>query len=106
VPERLRNLRELRDQVNLALEPFRKQGKKSLDARVTIDAPAWRGREAELADILIVSQVEIAATTGDQPVRVENARGKKCPRCWKWNEKTSGDARDPDLDARCAAALS
>jgi isoleucyl-tRNA synthetase len=102
VPERLRNLRELRDQVNLALEPFRKQGKKSLDARVTIAAPAWRGREGELADILIVSQVEI----GEGPVRVEDARGKKCPRCWKWNEKTSGDARDPDLDARCSAALS
>ena len=63
--------------------------------------PAWRGREGELADILIVSQVEIA----EGPVKVEDARGKKCPRCWKWNEKTSGDARDPDLDARCAAAL-
>jgi isoleucyl-tRNA synthetase len=101
VPERLKNVRELRASVNLALEPFRKQGKKSLDARVTIDAPAWRGREGELADILIVSQVEIA----EGPVKVEDARGKKCPRCWKWNEKTSGDARDPDLDARCAAAL-
>ncbi|HJZ83644.1 MAG TPA: isoleucine--tRNA ligase [Polyangia bacterium] len=111
--ERWQRLRQIRAKVTAALEEFRAQGKKSLDARVQLWAPAedrqlLRAHQHELADLFIVSQVELIDGAGSQSeiaVEVRDARGRKCPRCWKWNEQPSGDARDPDLCARCAAAL-
>ena len=53
-----------------------------------------------LADLLIVSQVEVTAGA-ELAVSVENAAGEKCPRCWK--HSTAGLA--DDLCPRCAAVV-
>jgi isoleucyl-tRNA synthetase len=111
---RWQRLREVRGVVLRELEEFRKQGKKSLDARVILSAGPetrafLRAHAAELPDLMIVSQVAIvdAAPAGVEELRVaiEDARGSRCPRCWKWDERPSGDPRDPNLCGRCAAAL-
>ena len=82
------SLIQLRDGVNAALEAARNEKKigKSLEADVHLTVPesdrffADESPEA-LADIFIVSKVELAI--GDAlAVKVDNAAGTKCPRCW------------------------
>ena len=52
----------------------------------------------ELADLLIVSQVEV--TVGDSvKASAEEAAGTKCPRCWMHSES----ADEHGLCPRCAA---
>ena len=112
----------LRDGVNAALEAARADKKigKSLEANITL----VKGGNTDnlknitdafgdgLADIFIVSNVDIsdeaalygeASETAIEGVRVlvTEAKGTKCPRCWKH----SPDADDNGLCPRCAAVV-
>ena len=104
-------LLELRQKVQAALEPFRAQKHSSLDAHVTFVFPSINPsmtdagfdeqvlRETakdEVADLFIVSRVEIAH--GPEELRVTLADGHKCERCWKIT-------RDAPLCARCQGAV-
>jgi isoleucyl-tRNA synthetase len=79
---------QLRQDVQKALEPFRAQKKSSLDAHVTLVVPepeqhvVGRHQEAWLADFFIVSKVSIER--GAPAIRVADATGFACARCWKW----------------------
>lgn len=94
-----------RERVTKALEPFRAQKNKSVDARVTLsaaaDRPTLEKYQAELADLFIVSAVQIAA--GEDTVSVEAHAGPRCERCWKHYDALAADP--PDVCVRCAAAL-
>jgi isoleucyl-tRNA synthetase len=99
-----------REAVTRALEPFRAQKNRSLDARVTIhplpaDRALLAGRTGELADLFIVSAVVLGDdAAGDEPgVEIERHPGTRCARCWKWFDEMS--ANTPDLCPRCADAV-
>ena len=96
---------EVRTAVNGALETARAEKKigKSLEADVALTVPAEDAFLAEmdsavLADLLIVSQVEVTVG-GELAVSVSEAAGTKCPRCWKHSTK----ADENGLCPRCAA---
>ena len=97
----------VRDAVNGALEQARAEKKigKALEADVALTVPAedafLSGMDAaELADLFIVSTVEI--TVGEAlSVSVKEAAGEKCPRCWKHSTK----ADENGLCPRCAAVV-
>ena len=57
--------------------------------------------QGELADLFIVSAVELAA--GADTVVVEPHPGPRCERCWKHYDQLAADP--PDVCERCAAAL-
>ena len=97
----------VRTAVNGVLETARAEKKigKSLEADVALTVPAEDAFLAEmdggeLADLLIVSQVEV--TVGDAlSASVTEAAGAKCPRCWKHSTK----ADENGLCPRCAAVV-
>ena len=98
---------EVRDAVNGALETARAEKKigKSLEADVALTVPAEDAFLAEmdaaaLADLLIVSQVEVTVG-GELAVSVSEAAGTKCPRCWK--HSTAAD--ENGLCPRCASVI-
>ncbi len=99
----------LRTAVNAALEQARNEKKigKGLEAMVTIPAGKAAGCRAmsmeELADLLIVSQVEISDTAAQ--VEVAPAQGEKCQRCWKILPSVGSDSAHPTLCARCAKVV-
>ncbi len=97
----------VRDTVNGVLEAARAEKKigKALEAKVRLTVPAEDAFLSEmdadaLADILIVSQVELTVG-GELSVSVENAAGAKCPRCWKHSTQSGKD----DLCPRCASVI-
>jgi len=108
--EEVTRLLRLRDLVLKQLEPFRVKKHHPLDARVLLHLPeAERGFAQDygtgnLADLFIVSAVEILPGSGEATAEVSEAPGVKCPRCWKRSPGTS-DPRHPDLCPRCCAAL-
>ena len=67
-----------------------------------VQSTTFRYESAEaLADIFIVSKVELAV--GDAlAVKVDNAAGTKCPRCWKHSLEANAEGLCP----RCAKATS
>ncbi|MBP6632285.1 MAG: isoleucine--tRNA ligase [Kofleriaceae bacterium] len=95
-----------RERVTKELEAFRAAKHKSIDARVTITAPAEDRAvldryAGELADLCIVSEVVLA--TGAAAVEVVAHPGPRCDRCWK---HVPALAADPgDVCPRCAIAL-
>jgi len=94
-----------REKVTKALEPFRAQKRKSVDAQVTLLAGAERDTlakyQSELADLFIVSAVDLGS--GDGTVQVAEHAGPRCERCWKHFEKLAADPAD--VCERCAEAL-
>ena len=104
-------LAKVRDTVNGALEAARNEKKigKSLEAKVGLTVPAGLAGQRfmdadELADLLIVSQVNVSA--GDAvSVQVEPAQGAKCERCWKILPSVGLDSGHPGLCARCAKVV-
>ena len=116
-------LEQLRDGVNAALEAARAAKKigKALEAHVTLaaDDTGTAALEAirkdfgdQWADLFIVSDVEVTedpavfAAAAETPVAgvrvaVSEARGVKCPRCWKH----TASQREDGLCARCAAVI-
>ena len=96
-----------RERVTKALEPFRAQKNKSVDARVTLHATTGERQtlakyESELADLFIVSAVSFGDRT-DNSVEVAAHPGPRCERCWKHYAKLAADP--PDVCDRCAAAV-
>ncbi len=96
-----------RERVTKAVEPFRAQKHKSVDARVTLHAPAADrvvlARHAdELADLFIVSAVALA-DGGEASVDVELHSGPRCERCWKHYDHLAAEPND--VCERCADAL-
>ena len=115
----------LRDSVNAALETARNEKKigKSLEAHVMLvtEKAAAESNLAETqnafadqwADLFIVSDVEVcedavlyaqAADTALEGVRVlvSEAKGEKCPRCWKHSTRSDSET---GLCPRCAAVV-
>ncbi|MGE5181105.1 MAG: isoleucine--tRNA ligase, partial [Acidobacteriota bacterium] len=94
-----------RERVTKALEPFRAEKRKSVDAAITLHAKSDRQLlekyAAELADVFIVSSVAIA--DGDDAVAVAPHPGPRCERCWKHYDKLA--APSADVCERCAEAL-
>ncbi len=100
-------LRELRDEVNRAIEVVRGQGRlgSSLQAWVDIDAPPadyalLSSLGDELGFALIASRVRLHAAQ-NLTVRVEPAAAAKCERCWHWDEGVGADPGHPGLCPRC-----
>jgi hypothetical protein len=89
-----------RERVTKALEPFRAAKHKSLDAHVTLPAPQLRPFADELAELFIVSSVDLV-DSGELAVREHP--GPACARCWKHFDKLA--ANPPDVCERCADAL-
>ena len=97
----------VRDVVNGVLEAARAEKKigKSLEADIVLTVPAEDAFLAEmdagdLADLLIVSQVEV--TVGDEiKASVKNAEGGKCQRCWKVLPTVNAEGLCP----RCAKVI-
>jgi isoleucyl-tRNA synthetase len=83
----------------------------SLEARVTLRAPKadaafLEKRRADLAALLIVSQVEVAPAAGDElAIEVSKAAGVKCERCWSYATTVGADADCPTFCERCVRAV-
>mgnify|MGYP003004084397 CR=1 FL=1 len=105
--EKWSTVEKLRDDVNVVLEAARAEKKigKSLEADVHLTVPAEDAFLAnvdgkKLADLLIVSQVEV--TVGDSvKASAEEAAGTKCPRCWKHSTAANAEGLCP----RCAEVM-
>lgn len=100
----------LRDEVAKKLEDLRQQKiiGANLDAKVGITAEGPRYEllqrySGELAELLIVSQVEIVS--GPSQVTVGKADGEKCPRCWMYSTEIGGDEQFNDICPKCVRAL-
>ncbi len=112
---------EVRDAVLKALEGARRDKviHGPLDARVYLSAedslsPLLKNYLSELPTLLIVSQVELepysaeGAGEGSLPglkIRIEQAAGEKCARCWNYSEQVGKDADYPEVCERCSEAL-
>ncbi len=100
---------EVRQSVSKALEEFRQSGTigNSLDARVTLyadgeTAALLRRHEGDLRYIFIVSQAEVADSTGGQlRVEVSRAQGHKCERCWNYSVAVGETGDFPTICERC-----
>ena len=102
----------VRNAVNMALESARAEKKigKALEAAVNLTVPAENAFLAEMnadevADLFIVSQVEITVGT-ELAVSVAEAKGEKCERCWKHHIKVGSHEQHPALCPRCAKVVS
>jgi len=94
-----------RERVTKAIEPFRAQKNRSVDATVTLGAGGDQALldkyKDELADLFIVSGVEIGP--GDATVTVAAHPGPRCERCWKHFATLAVDPSD--VCERCSVAL-
>jgi isoleucyl-tRNA synthetase len=108
---RYERLFELRDTVMKALEEARnaKLIGAGLEAKVIIAADAetrefLRSFGEALRFVFIVSQVELREGA-ELKVRVEQAAGEKCERCWNYTADVSADPRYPGACGRCVVNL-
>ncbi|MBM4311577.1 MAG: class I tRNA ligase family protein, partial [Deltaproteobacteria bacterium] len=106
---RWEKLLQVREQVlkQLELARERKEIGNSLEAHVTITAGGevfelLSSCAAALADMLIVSGVDLAQADGDATFSavIKRAEGAKCQRCWKYHSNDH-----PELCTRCAQAV-
>src|SRR5204863_9485224 len=106
-------LREIRDEVNRALETARQDKLigTSLAARVALTAGGdtaalLRRHEADLPMLFIVSQVTLDTAGPDGvSVSVARAEGQKCDRCWRIVPEVSRAPGTEGLCERCIGAL-
>jgi isoleucyl-tRNA synthetase len=97
-----------RERVTKAVEPFRAQKKKSVDAAVTLEVSDQGQLDAlqllheQLADLFIVSSVQLTKAVADD-VKVADHAGARCERCWKHYDQLAADPAD--VCERCATAL-
>ncbi|MFQ5585303.1 MAG: isoleucine--tRNA ligase [Thermodesulfobacteriota bacterium] len=125
--ERWERLLRVKGEIARALESARRNRiiGHSLDARVTVSPPEGLGalleeERANLRDLLIVSQLDVATTAPPQveggeylesddipglKMVVEKARGKKCERCWNYSESVGADSGHPTVCERCRNVL-
>lgn len=123
--ERWETLAAIRDAVNRAIEPKRKDGVvgKSLDAQVTLYCDEdlrdlLSGEDLDIQELFIVSKVvldELGSAPEDAAhaeeieslrIGVAQAPGRKCERCWRICEDLGTDPAHPDACPRCTAVLS
>ena len=119
VVERWSGLIEVRQAATKALETARaeKRINSSLEAQLEIRAPqalmqaleaheqrghVWPGN---LANLFIVSHVDLAPSEDGLNVRVERASGEKCARCWTYSDQVGRLPVHPEVCPRCAQVL-
>jgi isoleucyl-tRNA synthetase len=98
----------VRAKVNEALEKERQAKKigKSLEAEVLVEGGGVRPEDgAVLKEICLVSHLEIKPGAREVTVKVAPARGRRCARCWKHEERVGGDPDHPELCERCAGVV-
>lgn len=112
-------IHSVREDVQKALELARNEKKigKSLEAKVTLFADGellefLNGVEDSLAEIFIVSEVEVAQGKGDfagnvegLSVSISKAEGEKCERCWTFSKTVGECSEHPTLCAKCASVI-
>ena len=101
-------IRPRRQAILRPLEAFRAAGHKSLEARVESrppppSGPHWQWNLPHLLELCVVSQIDLSAedAAGETEIRVLEAPGPECPRCWR---RTGGDLVTVGDDPRCASA--
>ena len=108
---------QLRGDVNIALEAARNEKRigKALEAHVMLNAADDAAKAAleavkdlDLVSVLLVSSVEVGEADGlagtafpGLKIKVEEAKGTKCPRCWMHSEQ----ADESELCPRCAKVM-
>ena len=111
----------VRDAVLKALEAARRDKliHGPLEAKVYLSAdaslsPLLKDYLSELPTLLIVSQVELEPYSSDGAgesslpglkIRIAQASGVKCARCWNYSEQVGKDADYPEVCERCSDAL-
>ena len=106
-------LRQVRDEVNKALEAARsdKLIGASAEAKVLLTVGDAHLHEllSDRADFLrylfITSQVELVQGGKGIEVEVQKADGKKCVRCWNYSTQVGEFSDHPELCERCVSAL-
>jgi isoleucyl-tRNA synthetase len=109
----MERLLDLREKALKELEKAREAKRigNALEARVTLKAPGadadfLAARTADLAALLIVSQVIVEKGAGDGVViEVGPAAGAKCERCWNYSTSVGASPDCPTFCARCEAAV-
>lgn len=101
-----------RESANKALEDARNEKVigKSLEAKIIIksseaDFERYSDLAKQLAEILIVSDVEIEKNDGETVFEVAMAEGGKCERCWRYSKYVGENHEHPTLCQRCAIAI-
>ncbi|MBX7230703.1 MAG: isoleucine--tRNA ligase [Bdellovibrionales bacterium] len=110
--EQFSQLLEIRAKSSKILEDLRIQKiiGSSLEAQLTLTASQelfvlLESFQSDLRELLIVSHVTLKK--GDSlHITADRARGKKCVRCWHYDELTSENSPQPDLCPKCVEALS
>jgi isoleucyl-tRNA synthetase len=98
---------ELKEEVYRELEAVRAKKEVSASLEVLVEI-GTRGREwvKEIESILpmalIVSQIGLVDGEG---IVVKHAAGKKCERCWMWQESVGKHVKHPTLCSRCAKVV-
>ncbi|MCX5786099.1 MAG: isoleucine--tRNA ligase [Elusimicrobia bacterium] len=113
--EKWERIMRVREQATKAIEELRKNGTvgSSLEAKVIFrtskeeTAAFIRENEALWPQALIVSEcaLEKDPSAGELEIKVLQAEGEKCPRCWQRRKDIGLNAAHPGVCARCAAAL-
>ena len=110
-------IRPRRQAILRPLEAFRKEGHKSLEARVKVkpaaaERPHWVWNLEHLTELCVVSKIELdeADAAGETEIAVFEHGGPACPRCWRRFD--SSPSRPPPATAgeaplcdRCAAVV-
>lgn len=83
---------------------------KSLEAKIIIksseaDFEKYNSLADHLAEILIVSGVEVVKADGETVFEVAKADGEKCERCWCYSKYVGTNHTHPTLCERCAMAI-
>ncbi len=101
-----------RESANKALEEARnaKLIGKSLEAKITVKASAddydrYCAISDHLAEILIVSAVDVVKGEGETSFEVAKAEGEKCERCWCYSKYVGTNHTHSTLCERCAIAI-
>jgi isoleucyl-tRNA synthetase len=106
---------EIRERILPCLEQERqaKNIGKSLDAKVILGGtakvlPGQTDKDTEvLRELLNVSQLVMGQGAGgdDLSIQVAKADGRKCGRCWHWEEDVGASGEHPTLCGRCILAI-
>jgi isoleucyl-tRNA synthetase len=110
---RWKKLFELRERILPYLEMERQAGNigKALDAKVILGEtakvlPGQTDMDKEgLRELLNVSQLVTGQDAGADGVQVAKADGRKCGRCWHWEQDVGANGEHPTLCGRCVLAI-
>jgi isoleucyl-tRNA synthetase len=99
---------KLRGVIAQSVEPARQQKLvgNALEAAVTLEVAdtklleSMKGREAELEEFFILSDLTVASGSETKSTLVRTER-KKCARCWRYRKEVGTSAAHPELCERC-----